>query len=99
MREEASGSSANPSFYTYSRSGADSRRYGIDGKEYALKFTTAKGEHRYRIEIYQSLTSDGKKLQLLGSKELNTKTKVSGGYSDCRDRDDDDDDNDYRWRR
>jgi hypothetical protein len=57
--------------YLYGSGGPKPPTYSINGNHYQLNFQTAKGAHRYRIEVYRPLTPSG--AQLIGTKELNTK--------------------------
>lgn len=65
------GTHSNPVIYPYGTGRPASPDYSIDGKKYQLNFKTARGVHGYRIEVYSSASGP---LQLLGSKELNTKS-------------------------
>lgn len=75
----ANGSTSNPVIYPYGSQGPNPPNYAITGKSYHLNFKTAKGVHRYRIEVYHPLTANGSSLQLLGSKDLLTKQASGHG--------------------
>ncbi len=84
------GSTSTPVIYPYGVGSPNPPDYAITGKMYHLNFRTATGVHSYRIEVYSSASGT---LELLGSKELNTKGKKKGGGhghdddDDCHDRD------------
>ncbi len=69
----ANGSISDPVIYPYgANSDPNPPDYAITGEQYHLNFTTAPGVHRYRIEVYHTFP-DTTYMQLLGSKELQTK--------------------------
>ncbi len=81
----ADGSFGDPAIYPYGANGnPNPPDYAINGHHYQLNFDTAKGVHRYRIEVYRPL-ADGS-FQVLGTKDLLTKGKKG---NDRGDRDDD----------
>ena len=85
------GSTSTPTIYHYGTGSPNPPDYVITGQQYHLNFPTAKGVHSYKIEVYSSASGS---VQLLGSKELNTK-KAGGNCDDdhhgnCDDDDDDD---------
>jgi hypothetical protein len=91
----ANGTMSNPVIYPYGTGSANPPDYAIHGNHYHLNFKTAKGVHRYRIEVYHPFTADGSALQLLGSKELLTKNGQGKDRDDDHDScDDEDDDHD-----
>jgi hypothetical protein len=71
----ANGSTAEPELFTYSRRGKNSRHgrtYEIDGNHYHLNFETARGPHRYHVDVYR--TPEGAATpQLVGTKEFTTR--------------------------
>lgn len=85
------GSTSTPVIYHYGPGSPNPPDYTIKDKQYQLNFKTAKGAHSYRVEVYSSASGS---LQLLGSKEINTKGKKHGNGHDHDDDDDDDDDDD-----
>ncbi len=80
--------SSVPILYHYGTGSPNPPDYAIDGNHYQLNFPTARGTHRYRIEVYHPLSAAGTPVQLLGTKELNT-SDTGGAVED----DDDDDSN------
>jgi len=64
------GSTSAPVLYPYGTGSPNPPDYAIEGKQYHLNFTTAKGTHSYQIEVYSSVSGT---TRLLGTKELNTK--------------------------
>lgn len=69
----STGGSSAPTLYTYDRGSPNPPTYTINGSGmYHLNFTTARGVHRYRIEVYRTPSSTAT-AQLLGAKELLTK--------------------------
>lgn len=94
----ADGSFGDPVIYPYGANGnPNPPDYAINGHHYQLNFDTAKGVHRYRIEVYRPL-ADGS-FQVLGTKDLLTKGKKGNdrgdGDDDCGDRRDRDNDRDH----
>jgi hypothetical protein len=88
------GSTSTPVIYPYGTGGPNPPDYAIEGKQYHLNFTTAKGTHSYQIEVYSSASGT---TRLLGTKELNTKGGTWGddrGDDDHDHGDDDHSDND-----
>ncbi len=80
----ADGSFGEEAIYPYGEGGnPNPPDYAINGHHYQLNFDTAKGVHRYRIEVYRPL-ADGS-FQVLGTKDLLTKGKRG---NDRGDRDD-----------
>ena len=75
-----------PVIYGYGTGSPNPPDYAITGHQYHLNFTTAKGDHVYRIEVYSSASGT---TRLIGSKELNTANKKSGGDDDDDEEDDD----------
>ncbi|MCF7760671.1 MAG: hypothetical protein K9M98_09215 [Cephaloticoccus sp.] len=69
------GSFSAPVVYPYGTGSPNPPDYAITGQMYHLNFATAKGTHRYRIEVYHPLNAEGTSLQLLGAKELLTQGK------------------------
>jgi hypothetical protein len=67
------GTTSAPVIYPYGTGSPNPPDYAITGKQYHLNFPTAKGVHRYRIEVYHPLTADGSSFQLLDSKEFLTR--------------------------
>jgi len=74
------GTETDPVLYPYGSGSPNPAEYAITGPMYHLNYPTAEGVHRYRIEVYLPLSTDGSNLQLLGSKELLTK----GDDKDCK---------------
>jgi len=93
----ADGSFGDPVIYPYGANGnPNPPDYAINGHHYQLNFDTAKGVHRYRIEVYRPL-ADGS-FQVLGTKDLLTKRKSGQDRgdrdNDCGDHRDRDNDRD-----
>lgn len=90
----ADGSFGEPVIYPYGSNGnPNPPDYAINGQHYQLNFDTAKGVHRYRIEVYRPL-ADGS-FQVLGTKDLLTKGKKGNDRGDCGDHRDRDNDRDW----
>jgi len=84
----ADGSFGDPTIYPYGNGSPNPPDYAIAGNHYHLNFATAKGTHRYRIEVY--LPRPDGSFQVLGTRDLLTKGK-GGRDRDGRDDDCDDD--------
>jgi hypothetical protein len=80
------GTASTPTLYSYGTGSPNPPDYAIAGQHYQLNFSTAKGTHRYRIEVYHPIA--GGAPLLLGTKELNT----AGKGADPEDDDDHGDD-------
>lgn len=83
------GHESHPSLYGYGTGSPNPPAYAITGQQYHLNFTTARGSHVYRIEVYSSASGT---MRLLDTKELNTADKKSGGGHGDDDEDSDDGD-------
>lgn len=91
----SNGSTSAATLYPYGTGSPNPPDYAITGNKYHLNFATAKGKHRYQIDVYTIVNGTA---QLLGSKILNTAKTGKGDDDDDDDddchggRDDDDDD-------
>ena len=83
----AGGTTTTPTLYHYGTGSPNPPDYAIAGQHYQLNFPTAKGQHRYRIEVYHPLT--GGTPLLLGTKELNTDGRGANPEDDDDDKGDD----------
>jgi hypothetical protein len=71
----ANGNTTEPEVFTYSRRGSCSSRdgtYAINGNHYQLNYDTARGAHRYHIDVYRKVKNSNTP-QLIGTKEFTTR--------------------------
>ncbi|MDP1580209.1 MAG: hypothetical protein Q8M02_08015 [Candidatus Didemnitutus sp.] len=69
----ANGSTSQPILYTFNAGSPNPSEYTINGNfMYHLNFPTAKGKHRYHVEVYRFPAGAGSP-QVVGTKEFTTK--------------------------